>query len=92
MWKSINDVKEKKSNVMISAGNTVHFFVISKLNMKMIENISKLRFSCFYTNKIDMNIVLDLGANVECDEKNFEDFALMGSALHKALFPKMNLK
>ena len=34
-----------------------------------------------------MNVVLDLGANVECDEKNFEDFALMGAALHKSLFP-----
>ena len=39
-----------------------------------------------------MNIVLDLGANVECDEKNFEDFAIMGSALHKAYFQKMNQK
>ena len=39
MWQAINDVKEKKSNVIISAGNTGALFVISKLNMKMIENI-----------------------------------------------------
>ena len=39
MWKAINDVKEKKSNVIISAGNTGALFVISKLNMNMIENI-----------------------------------------------------
>tara|TARA_Y100000591_G_scaffold323291_1_gene340874 strand:- start:30 stop:1037 length:1008 start_codon:yes stop_codon:yes gene_type:complete len=88
MWQAINDVKQKKSNVVVSAGNTGALFVISKLNMRMIENISKPALAALWPNKIDMNIVLDLGANVECDEKNFEDFALMGSALHKALFPK----
>jgi len=34
-----------------------------------------------------MNVVLDLGANVECDDKNLVDFAEMGAALYKALFP-----
>jgi|TARA_B100000401_G_scaffold6698_1_gene4301 glycerol-3-phosphate acyltransferase PlsX len=34
-----------------------------------------------------MNVVLDLGANVECNEKNLIDFSLMGAALHKSLFP-----
>ena len=33
-----------------------------------------------------MNVVLDLGANIECDEKNLIDFACMGSALFKSLF------
>ena len=55
--------------------------------MQMIENISKPALAALWPNKIDMNIVLDLGANVECDEKNFEDFALMGAALHNALYP-----
>ena len=88
MWQAINDVKQKKSNVVVSAGNTGALFVISKLNMRMIENISKPALAALWPNKIGMNIVLDLGANVECDEKNFEDFAIMGSALHTALFPK----
>ena len=92
MWKAINDVKEKNSNVIVSAGNTGALFVISKLNMTMIENISKPALAALWPNKVDMNIVLDLGANVECDEKNFEDFALMGSALHKALFPSDDSK
>ncbi len=87
MWNAINDVKNKNSNVVVSAGNTGALFVISKLNMNMIENISKPALAALWPNKIDMNIVLDLGANVECDEKNFVDFALMGAALHKALFP-----
>ena len=87
MWQAINDVNQKKSNVVVSAGNTGALFVISKLNMNMIENINKPALAALWPNKIGMNIVLDLGANIECDEKNFEDFAIMGSALHKALFP-----
>ena len=35
-----------------------------------------------------MNVVLDLGANVECDEKNLIDFSCMGAALYKSLFNK----
>ena len=92
MWQAINDVKEKRSNVIVSAGNTGALFVISKLNMNMIEKISKPALAALWPNKIGMNIVLDLGANVECDEKNFEDFALMGAALHKALFPSEESK
>ena len=36
--------------------------------------------------KNNMNVVLDLGANIECNEKNLSDFACMGSALFKSLF------
>jgi glycerol-3-phosphate acyltransferase PlsX len=35
-----------------------------------------------------MNVVLDLGANIECNEQNLIDFAELGSALFKSLFPK----
>ena len=41
MWLAIQSVKEKKSDVVISAGNTGALLVIAKLNLKMIENIDK---------------------------------------------------
>jgi len=88
MWLAINSVKEKNSDAVISAGNTGALFVIAKLNLEMIKNIDKPALSALWPNKNGMNIVLDLGANIECNEKNFEDFSLMGSALHKALFPE----
>ena len=34
-----------------------------------------------------MNVVLDLGANIECSEQNLIDFAELGSALFKSLYP-----
>jgi len=58
----------------------------------MIENIDKPALSGLWPNKNSMNVVLDLGANIECSEKNLIDFSLMGAALHKALFPNENPK
>ncbi len=86
MWLAIESVKSKTSNIIISAGNTGALFVISKLNLKMIENIDKPALSGLWPNKIGMNIVLDLGANIECSEKNLIDFSIMGSALYRSLF------
>ena len=87
MWQSIESVKNKTSNIVLSAGNTGALFVIAKLNLKMIENIDKPALSGLWPNKTGMNIVLDLGANVVCNEKNLKDFSIMGAALHKSLFP-----
>jgi len=87
MWLAIESVKNKSSDIIVSAGNTGALFVIAKLNFDMIENIDKPALSGLWPNKIGMNIVLDLGANIECNEKNLKDFSIMGSALHKSLFP-----
>ena len=92
MWLSIESLKNKESDAIVSAGNTGALFVIAKLNLKMIEKIDKPALSALWPNKYGMNIVLDLGANIECNEKNLIDFSLMGSALHKALFEKEDAK
>ena len=87
MWMSIESVKNKTSDIILSAGNTGALFVIAKLNLEMIEKIDKPALSGLWPNKTGMNIVLDLGANIECNEKNLKDFSIMGAALHKALYP-----
>jgi len=87
MWLAIESVKNKESDVMISAGNTGALFVLAKLNINMIENIDKPALSGLWPNRIGMNVVLDLGANIDCNEKNLFDFTVMGCALHKSLFP-----
>ena len=92
MWLAIESVKLNQSNAIISAGNTGALFVIAKLNLEMIKNIDKPALSGLWPNKNGLNVVLDLGANIECNEKNLVDFSLMGSALHKALFPEEKVK
>ncbi len=92
MWMSIESVKNKSSDIVLSAGNTGALIVIAKLNLNMIEKIDKPALSGLWPNKNSMNIVLDLGANIECNEKNLKDFAIMGAALHKSLFPNLDTK
>ena len=92
LWLSIESVNSGESDVIVSAGNTGALFVIAKLNLKMIENIDKPALSGLWPNKNGMNVVLDLGANIDCSEKNLEDFSLMGSALYKALFNNQSAK
>jgi len=88
MWNSINSQLEFNSNITLSAGNTAVLFVISRMLLKTIESVSKPALAGLWPNKKNMNVVLDLGANVECDDKNLVDFSEMGAALYKALFPQ----
>ena len=88
LWLAVESLKNDEAHAMVSAGNTGALFLISKLNLKMIENIDKPALSALWPSKKGMNIVLDLGANIECNSKNLIDFSIMGSALHKALFDK----
>ena len=90
MWLAIESVKKKESDIVISAGNTGALLVISKLNLKMIENIDKPAPSALWPNKTDMSVVLDLGANIECSSKNLIDFSIMGASLYKSLYPEKN--
>jgi len=87
MWLSIESVKNKESDIVISAGNTGALLVIAKLNLKMIENIDKPALSALWPNKKGMSVVLDLGANIECSSKNLVDFSIMGASLYKSLYP-----
>jgi len=86
MWKAVESLSEKKSDISLSAGNTGALLVISRLLLKTIAGISKPALAALWPNQNNMNVVLDLGANIECNEKNLIDFACMGSALFKSLF------
>ena len=87
MWLAIESVKNKDSDIVISAGDTGALLVIAKLNLKMINNIDKPALSALWPNKLGMSVVLDLGANIECSSKNLVDFSIMGASLYKSLYP-----
>ena len=87
MWLAIESVKNKETDVIISAGNTGALLVIAKLNLKMIGNIDKPALSALWPNQSGMSVVLDLGANIECSSKNLFDFSIMGASLYTSLYP-----
>ena len=86
MWMALESLKVKKSHISLSAGNTGAMLVMSRLQLNTIDGISKPALAALWPNENNMSIVLDLGANVECNDKNLIDFACMGSAFHQSLF------
>ena len=88
MWKCINYQLTGQADISLSAGNTGVLLVISRMILKMMNEVSKPALAGLWPNQDGVNVVLDLGANIECTEQNLVDFAELGSALYKSLFPK----
>ena len=95
MWNSVNSQLTDGSDISLSAGNTGVLLVISKMILKTIEGLGKPALAGLWPNKKGMSVVLDLGANIECSERNLIDFTELGAALYKSLFiheePKVSL-
>tara|TARA_Y200000002_G_scaffold374974_1_gene376519 strand:+ start:261 stop:1280 length:1020 start_codon:yes stop_codon:yes gene_type:complete len=87
MWSCIQHQLEGKSDISLSAGNTGVLLVVSRMILKMMNGVSRPALAGLWPNQKGMNVVLDLGANIECNEDNLVDFAELGSALFKSLFP-----
>ena len=87
MWNSIQHQLNGDSDISLSAGNTGVLLVISRMILKMMNEVSKPALAGLWPNEKGMNVVLDLGANIEFNEQNLIDFAELGSALYKSLFP-----
>ena len=87
MWNCIKHQLEGKSDISLSAGNTGVLLVISRMILKMMDQVSKPALAGLWPNQNGMNVVLDLGANIECNDQNLIDFAELGAALFKSLYP-----
>ena len=87
MWNCVKSQLDGNSDISLSAGNTGVLLVVSRMILKMMDKVSKPALAGLWPNKKGLNVVLDLGANIDCDDNNLVDFAELGSALYKSLFP-----
>ncbi|MDC0903673.1 phosphate acyltransferase PlsX [Pelagibacteraceae bacterium] len=87
MWNSVQAQIIGGADISLSAGNTGVLLVISRMILKTMKEVSKPALAGLWPSKKGMSVVLDLGANIECDEKNLIDFSEMGAALYKSIFP-----
>ena len=87
MWNSISAQKDIGADISLSAGNTGVLLVISRMLLKTIEEVSKPALAGLWPSKKGTSVVLDLGANIDCNENNLVDFTELGAALYKSLFP-----
>jgi phosphate acyltransferase len=81
MGMAINAVKEEKADAALSGGNTGALMAMSKLALRTMPGIDRPALAALLPTlgKTDV-IMLDLGANTECDAQNLVQFAVMGAA------------
>lgn len=81
MGLAIAAVKEGKVNAAVSAGNTGALMAMSKLALRTMKGIDRPALAALLpTLGNDDLVMLDLGANTECDARNLVEFAVMGAA------------
>jgi phosphate acyltransferase len=79
-------VKEGRADACISAGNTGALMAVSRYVLKTLPGIDRPAIATELPNiKGDGTLVLDLGANPECEPHHLLQFAVMGAALAQAL-------
>lgn len=78
---AIDAVKEKKAMAVVSAGNTGALMAIAKLVLRTLPTISRPAIVTSVPNKKNKGtVLLDMGANIECDANLLFEFAIMGKA------------
>jgi glycerol-3-phosphate acyltransferase PlsX len=86
MWMAIEAVRAGRADAVVSAGNTGCLMGISKLLISMIEGVRRPAITTRIPNGKDgFTVMLDLGANAECDEHNIFEFSVMGSLYAKII-------
>jgi phosphate acyltransferase len=83
---AIDLVRRGEADACVSAGNTGALMAISRSVLKMIDGIDRPAIAASLPTRTGgQTMVLDLGANVDCDPGHLLQFAVMGCALVSAL-------
>ncbi|RYY91766.1 MAG: phosphate acyltransferase PlsX [Comamonadaceae bacterium] len=83
---AIQQVKDGRAQATVSAGNTGALMALARYLLKTVDGIDRPAIASGLPNaKGGMTTVLDLGANVDCNEQHLLQFAVLGSALVAAL-------
>ena len=95
MWLACQSAADGRADSVVSAGNTGALLAISMFAMRMLEGAHRPALASFLPTSRGETVMLDLGANLECDAENLAEFSVMGSVFAQALLgldaPKVGL-
>ena len=81
MGLAIDAVKRGEAGAAVSAGNTGALMAMSKVALRTLPGIDRPALAGLMPTLEEHDVVmLDLGANTECDARNLVQFAIMGAA------------
>jgi phosphate acyltransferase len=82
---ALDAVAAGEASCMVSAGNTGALMAMAKFALKTLPGIDRPAIATFFPTKRGESVMLDLGANVECDAENLVQFALMGEVFARTV-------
>lgn len=85
MGKSIQAVKDGEACAAVLAGNTGAQMALAKFILRTMPGIDRPALAALIPTSRGESVMLDLGANVECDENNLIQFAIMGAAFARTV-------
>ena len=84
---AIDLVKQGKAGAAVSAGNTGALMAMAKVALRTLPGIDRPALAApLPTLGTNDMVMLDLGANTECDARNLIQFAVMGAAYARIMF------
>jgi glycerol-3-phosphate acyltransferase PlsX len=95
MWLAVEAAAQGRADTVVSAGNTGALLAISMVAMRTVAGAHRPALASFVPTSRGETVMLDLGANLECDADNLAEFAVMGSVFAQVLLgldrPKVGL-
>jgi len=88
MWNTIESVKAGEALIGISAGNTGALMAMSLVQLRPKQGVKRPAIAASWPQQDGMCVVLDVGANIECDAAQLTEFAVLGEAYYRALYKK----
>ncbi|HKX09606.1 MAG TPA: phosphate acyltransferase PlsX [Stellaceae bacterium] len=82
---AIDAVAEGKAHCVVSAGNTGALMAMSKVVLRTVPGIDRPAMASYFPTRRGESVMLDLGANVECDADNLVQFALLGDVFARTV-------
>jgi glycerol-3-phosphate acyltransferase PlsX len=82
---SIDAVHNGEAAAVVSAGNTGALMAMAKFVLKTMPGIDRPAIASFFPTLRSESVMLDLGANVQCDADNLVQFAVMGNVFARTV-------
>ncbi|MEE4349257.1 MAG: phosphate acyltransferase PlsX [Pacificimonas sp.] len=85
MGLAVNAVKAGEAHAAVSAGNTGALMAMAKLGLKTMPGIDRPALAALLPTMGTDSVMLDLGANSECNDENLVQFGVMGAAFARTV-------
>ncbi len=77
---ALERVRDGQADAFFSAGNTAACWAVARMTLGTLEGVDRPALAAIVPNRAGRTILLDVGANTQCNARQLEEFAIMGNA------------